>query len=174
MHNPIVKLRWTVAAVLLDPEPRAAPTPMQKTILFVCVQNSARSQMAEALMNDLCGEQFRAMSAGMHPGKINPLAVEVMAEIGLDISGNRTKDALELFRREHAFDYIIAVCDLDELRECPTFPGRAERLHWPMSDVASLTGTGEQRLAQAREVRERIRTKVEAWREVFCATPAAV
>ena len=147
---------------------------MQKTILFVCVQNSARSQMAEALMNHLCGEQFRAMSAGLHPGRLNPLAVAVMAEIGLDISTNQTKDALALFRREHAFDYVIAVCDLDELRECPTFPGRAERLHWPMPDVGRHAGSAEEQRAQAREVRERIRAKVESWREVFCATPAAV
>ena len=143
-------------------------------VLFLCTGNSARSQMAEALMNHVCGDMFRAMSAGMHPGKINPLAVTVMAEIGLDISTNQTKDALGLFGREQAFDYIIAVCDLDELRECPTFPGRAERLHWPMPDVGNLAGTEEEKLTQARVVRDRIRTKVEAWREVFCATPAAV
>ncbi len=130
--------------------------------------------MAEALMNHICGDRFDAQSAGLEPGEINPLAVAVMREEGIDIASNHTKSALDLFAKEHSFDYVIAVCDLNELRRCPTFPGRAERLHWPMPDVATLEGSDEEKIEQAREIRDRIKSKVLAWQEVFCAAPASV
>ena len=130
-------------------------------VLFVCVHNSARSQMAEAFLNTLAGDRFSASSAGLEPGKLNPLAIEVMKEAGIDISGNMTKSVFDLYKSGALFAYVIAVCDAEAAQRCPTFPSIARTLLWSFSDPASFTGTLEEKLAKTREVRDAVKARVE-------------
>src|SRR5438093_13004687 len=95
---------------------------MKKKVLFICVHNSARSQMAAALLNKRCGELFEAHSAGLEPGKLNPLAVEVLREIGIDISKNKTRAVFDVFKSSQLFPYLITVCDESEATGCPNLP----------------------------------------------------
>ena len=140
----------------------------KKRVLFVCVHNSARSQMAEAFLNSLTGDRFEVMSAGLEPGKLNPLAVEVMKEVGIDISQNRTKSAFDLFKKGELFSYVITVCDAASAEQCPLFPGLlTAQIHWSFADPSAFTGTDEERLAQTRVLRDAIKSKIEKWlREV--------
>lgn len=132
-------------------------------VLFVCVHNSARSQMAEALLNHLAGERFEARSAGLEPGVLNPLAVAAMQELGIDISANRTKDVFEMFKRGEMYGYVITVCDGANAERCPIFPGIVSRLHWSFSDPAALEGSWEDKLAATRLIRDQIRAAVEGF-----------
>jgi arsenate reductase len=141
---------------------------MKKKVLFVCIHNSARSQMAEAFLNQICGEQFSAQSAGIEPGKLNPVVVEAMREVSIDISQNATKSVESFIRLEKRFDYVITVCDETSAERCPVFPGKTERLHWGFPDPSGFTGTPEEKLAKTREVREMIRAKVQSWCESMC------
>ena len=134
-------------------------------VLFVCVHNSARSQMAEAFLNTLAGHRFSASSAGLEPGKLNPLAVEVMKEAGIDISRNSTKSVFDVYKSGALFKYVVAVCDAEAAQRCPTFPGMAKTLLWSFPDPASFTGTWEEKLAKTREVRDAIRARVEKFIE---------
>ena len=134
-------------------------------ILFVCVHNSARSQMAEALLKSLAPDRFDAESGGLEPGTLNPLAVEAMRELGIDISDNRTKKVFEFIRQGTLFAYVITVCDETSAEACPIFPGVTKRLHWSFDDPSSFTGTHEERLAKTRDVRDRIKAKLEEWLE---------
>jgi len=102
-----------------------------KRILFLCVANSARSQMAEGLARHILGDQAEVMSAGSQPSKVNPYAIEAMSEIGLDISRHRSKSVEEI--GTHALDLVITLC-AEEV--CPVLPGRVRRLHWPIADPA--------------------------------------
>jgi arsenate reductase len=130
-------------------------------VLFVCVHNSARSQMAEAYLNTLAGDRFSASSGGFEPGALNPLAVEVMKEAGIDISRNVSKSVFELYKSGALFAYVIAVCDVEAAQRCPTFPGITRTLVWSFPDPASFTGSWEEQLAGTRQVRDAIRGKVE-------------
>jgi arsenate reductase len=133
-------------------------------VLFVCVHNCARSQMAEAFLRTLAGEKYEAVSAGLEPGMLNPLAVEVMREVGIDISRNKTKSVFELYQRGELFAYVITVCDSQAAERCPQFPGlRVKTINWSFSDPASFTGTQEEKLEKARQVRDAIKTKIEAF-----------
>ncbi|MBI4767964.1 MAG: arsenate reductase ArsC [Deltaproteobacteria bacterium] len=132
-------------------------------VLFVCIHNSARSQMAEALLNSMAGDRFQAESAGLEPGVLNPLAVEVMKEIGLDISRNNTKSAFDLFKEERLYTHVITVCDETCAEKCPFFPGITTRLHWSFADPSSFTGTWEEKLEKTRQVREAIGEKLAVW-----------
>ena len=143
---------------------------MKRSVLFVCVHNSARSQMAEAFLNELCPDDFAAESAGLEAGTLNPLAVAVMREAGFDISGKRTKSAFDLFKAGRLYSYVITVCDETSAERCPIFPGSARRLHWSFADPASLPGSWEERLAQTRIIRNEILAKVEAWCGDVCET----
>jgi arsenate reductase (thioredoxin) len=136
---------------------------MKTKVLFVCIHNSARSQMAEAFLNNLCGETFEAHSAGLEPGTLNPLVVEVMQEIGLDISGNQTKSVFDMIKSGRHFGYVITVCDESNAERCPIFPGLAQRLHWSFPDPSALTGAREEKLAATRQIRDTIKAKIEAW-----------
>ncbi len=130
-------------------------------VLFVCVHNSARSQMAEAFLNTLAGDRYQAESAGMEPGALNPLAVEVMKEAGIDISHNKTKSVFEKYKNGELFSYVITVCDEASAEMCPIFPGlRTETIHWSFEDPASFTGTPEEKLEKARLLRDAIKEKV--------------
>lgn len=130
-------------------------------VLFICVHNSARSQMAEAFLNSMGGEHFIAESAGLEPGKLNPIVVEVMKEAGLDISNNATKGVFDFFKQGRFYQYVIAVCDEASAERCPIFPGMAKRLNWSFRDPSSFTGTEESKLQQTRIVRDQIRDEIE-------------
>ena len=132
-------------------------------VLFVCVHNSARSQMAEALLKKMADDRFEVESAGLEPGKLNPLAVEVMKEIGIDISGNQTKSAFDLFKEGKVYTHVITVCDESSAEQCPFIPGNTIRLHWSFEDPSRFTGTYEEKLEKTRAVREAIREKIEVW-----------
>lgn len=136
---------------------------MRRSVLFVCIHNSARSQMAEALLNALCPEDFAAESAGLEPGNLNPLAVAVMNELGIDISGNATKSAFDLFKSGKHYSFVITVCDETSAERCPIFPGEARRLHWSFPDPGAFKGSWEERLSQTRAIRDRIRGQIEGW-----------
>ena len=130
-------------------------------VLFVCVHNSARSQMAEAFLNQLAGDQFFAESAGFEPGVLNPVVVEAMNEIGIHISGNDTKSVFDFFKQGRMFHFVIAVCDGANAERCPIFPGITKRLGWSFEDPSSFTGTPEEKLARTRIVRDKIKSEVE-------------
>src|ERR1019366_6132547 len=127
---------------------------MKKKVLFVCIHNSARSQMAEAFLNQICGDTFEAHSAGLEPGKLNPIVVEAMQEIGIDISGNQTKAAFDMLKPGAMFAYVVTVCDEASAERCPVIPGVTKRLHWSFADPSSFQGTHEEKLARTREVRD--------------------
>lgn len=135
---------------------------MKKTrVLFVCVHNSARSQMAEAFLNTLAGDRFEARSAGIEPGTLLPEAVAVMKEAGIDISANQTKSVFDIYRRGELFSHVITVCDAATAEKCPVFPGISQRIHWDIPDPATLSGSDEERLARTREIRDMIKASVE-------------
>lgn len=136
---------------------------MKSKVLFVCIHNSARSQMAEAFLNDFCPDVFEAQSAGIEPGVLNPVVVEAMREAGIDISSNHTKSVSNLIQSGQSFRYVITVCDETSAEKCPIFPGGTTRLHWGFPDPSALTGTFEQKLAETRKIRDTIRAKVEHW-----------
>jgi len=130
-------------------------------VLFLCVHNSARSQMAEAFLNQFAGDIFKAESAGLEPGILNPLVVEVMQEIGIDISVNQTRSAFDLFKQGLTFNFVITVCDAANAERCPIFPGVTKRISWSFDDPSSFTGTHEEKLAKTRLVRDKIKSEVE-------------
>ena len=132
-------------------------------VLFVCVHNAARSQMAEAFLKDMAGDRFDVVSAGFEPGVLNPLAVEVMREVGIDISGNQTKDVFTLFKNGELFTYVIAVCDEASAQRCPIFPGMSKRYTWSFEDPASFSGSREEKLERTRVVRDRIKKTIQDW-----------
>jgi arsenate reductase (thioredoxin) len=136
---------------------------MKKRVLFVCIHNSARSQMAEAFLSQLAGERFEAESAGIEPGKMNPIVVQAMQEKGIDLAGRPTKSVDSMIARGPYFDYVVTVCDETSAERCPTFPGPATRLHWPFADPSGFQGTNEERLARTRIVRDEIKSKIEDW-----------
>src|SRR5580658_2918888 len=125
----------------------------KKKVLFVCVHNSARSQMAEAFLNQICGEEFEAHSAGLEPGILNPIVVEAMQESGLDISGNQTKAVADFINSGKRFDCVITVCDEASAERCPIFPGAVTRLHWSFPDPSGFQGSHDEKLARTRSVR---------------------
>jgi arsenate reductase len=129
-------------------------------ILFVCIHNSARSQMAEALLKKYGGEQFQVESAGLEPGILNPTVVTVMQELGIDLSRKGTQAVFDLFRNGRHFNAVITVCDEASAERCPIFPGRVKRLNWSFKDPSTFTGTPEEILQQTREVRDEIEKKI--------------
>jgi arsenate reductase (thioredoxin) len=130
-------------------------------ILFVCLHNSGRSQMAEAFVSCAGVKGVFAESAGLAAGTLNPLVVESLREIGIDISQNKTKTVAEMLERGTAFDYVITVCDGAAAERCPVFPGGGTRLHWDLPDPAMVMGTERERLERIGEIRDAIRTAVE-------------
>lgn len=147
---------------------------MKTKVLFVCVQNTARSQMAEAWLNHICGEFFEASSAGFEPGTLNPLAVEAMADVGIDISRKKTKSVFELFKAGRFFGYVIGVCDQATMEKCPVFPAAVQRVNWSIPDPAKATGSGAERMQKMSEARDHIRAQVEEWCAEKCAVQTGV
>jgi arsenate reductase (thioredoxin) len=146
---------------------------MKKKVLFVCIHNSARSQMAEAFLNDICEAEFEAYSAGLEPGKLNPIVVEAMREIGVDISGKQTKAVSDMIKSGKSFAYVITVCDETNAERCPIFPGNTTRLHWSFPDPSAIQGSHENKLAGTRRIRDTIKAKVEEWCAEVCPTVIA-
>jgi arsenate reductase (thioredoxin) len=147
---------------------------MQKQkVLFICAHNSARSQMAAALLNRTCGEFFEAQSAGLEPGTINPLAVEVLQELGIDISKNETQHVFDVWTSGQIFQFVITVCSESEAEGCPIFAGVTRRLHWPFDDPSKFTGTHNERLEGTRRVRDQIRAKIDSFCEEHCVASKA-
>lgn len=134
-----------------------------KKVLFVCIHNSARSQMAEAFLNAVGAGRYEAESAGLEPGTLNPLVVEAMLEVGIDISQAKTKSVADMLARGPAFDTVVTVCDEASAERCPVFPGVGERLHWGFPDPSVLTGSHDDRLAAVRTIRDQIRDTIAKW-----------
>ncbi|MBI4429136.1 MAG: arsenate reductase ArsC [Ignavibacteriales bacterium] len=132
----------------------------RKRVLFVCVHNSARSQMAEAFLKSYAGDFFEVESGGLEAGVLNPIVVEAMKEAGIDISGNTTKEVFLFLKQGKAFHYVITVCDEASAERCPIFPGVSQRLHWGFADPSSFTGDHEEKLSKTREIRDLIKAKV--------------
>jgi arsenate reductase (thioredoxin) len=132
-------------------------------VLFVCVHNSARSQMAEAYLNKFAGDRLFAESAGIEPGVLNPLVVESMKEDGIDISGNRTQSVFDFYKQGRIFNYVITVCDKEAAERCPVFIGVTERLHWSFPDPSKFTGTKQEKMDQIKQVREEIKNSILNW-----------
>ena len=129
-------------------------------VLFLCVHNSARSQMAEAFLKKHGEGRFEAESAGLEPGKLNPFVVRAMAEKGIDISKNPTKSVFDLFAAKRVFQVVVTVCSAEAAERCPVFPGLSKKLHWPFADPSSVTGTDEKIMAEVRQVRDQIEEAV--------------
>lgn len=129
----------------------------KKKVLILCTGNSARSQMAEGLLRHDAGDQFEVASAGVAPTQVRPEAIEVMREIGIDISSHHSKSVDEFTGQE--FDYVITVCD-NAKEQCPIFPGKAQRIHWSFEDPAAVTGEAEKRMAVFRKVRDEVRERL--------------
>lgn len=130
--------------------------------------------MAEAWLNHLCGDLFEAQSAGLEPGTLNPVAVAVMQEAGIDISKKKTQSVFDVFKSGQLFAYVITVCDESSAEKCPIFPGPTQRLHWSFPDPSRVSGTREEKLAQVRAIRDQIKTKIDNWcAEVCSAKPVS-
>lgn len=129
-------------------------------VLFICVHNGGRSQIAEAYLQDLGGWKVQVESAGIEPGdRVNPLVVEVMKEEGFDLSAKKPQSVLNLFKQGRHFDYVIAVCGGSD-SQCPVFPGITHQWDWSFPDPAAVTGSPDEQLASVRVIRDAIKNKI--------------
>jgi arsenate reductase len=133
---------------------------MKDRVLILCTGNSARSQMAEGILRSLAGDRFDVFSAGTKPSHVNPFAIEVMAEMGIDIRSHHSKSVQEFL--DQPFLYVITVCD-SAAEACPVFPGPVQRLHWSFPDPAAVQGTEEECLQVFRQVRDAIQMRLKEW-----------
>jgi arsenate reductase (thioredoxin) len=129
-------------------------------VLFLCVHNSARSQMAQAFLEKYGEGKFEVESAGLEPGKLNPYVIRAMAEAGIDISHNATKSAFDLFQAGRVFQVVVTVCSKEAAERCPIFPGLSEKHHWPFDDPSTFKGSDEEIMAQVRVIRDQIEAAV--------------
>lgn len=132
-----------------------------KKVLFICIHNSARSQMAEAYLNRLGEGKFVAESAGLEKGVLNPFAVKAMAEVGYDISHNSTDSVHDFYNEGRTYDIVVKVCDAMNGQRCPIFPGTHLTLNWDLEDPSGLAGDDESKLARTKEIRDQIKRRVE-------------
>ncbi len=132
-------------------------------VLFVCIHNSARSQMAESIINELHGDKFIAESAGFEAGKLNPFAVEAMKEMGIDISNKKTNEVFDFYKEGRIYNYVITVCDESNAEKCPIFPGVSKTIHWSFEDPSSFVGTDQEKLINTIRIRDEIRIKIDDW-----------
>jgi len=137
---------------------------MTTRILFLCTGNSARSQMAEAFLRKYASDRFEAHSAGLEPKSVNPFIIQVMQEVGIDISGQSSK-GVDTYLGKVLFQYLITVCD-DADKNCPTvWPGVNQRMHWSFDDPAAFEGSDDEKLAKFREIRDQIEGRIKVWLE---------
>jgi arsenate reductase len=139
------------------------------SVLFVCVHNSARSQMAEEYLRRFAGDLFNVESAGLTPGTLNPYVVELLQEDGIDISAKETQSVVDLYRAGRSYAYVITVCSREAEKECPIFPGPMRRLSWPFPDPSGFEGSREVILDKTRELRETIKAQVRRFVEEYRA-----
>ena len=132
-------------------------------ILFVCIHNSARSQMAEAFLKQHGGDLFEAESAGLEPGTLNPNVIDVMKEVGIDLTGKSTRGVFDLFQQGRLYNAVVTVCDKEAAERCPIFPGTVKRIAWSFKDPSSFTGSREEILQKTREVRDEIEQQIKAF-----------
>lgn len=133
----------------------------KERVLFLCTGNSARSQMAEALLRKMAGDRFEVHSAGLDPSVIHPMTIQVLQEIGIDASGQYAKPLTTYLGKVH-FSYLITVCSKAEQR-CPIFPGIGQRQHWPFDDPAAFEGSEQDKLEFFRQVRDQIEIRIRQW-----------
>ncbi|MBD3414955.1 MAG: arsenate reductase ArsC [Candidatus Aminicenantes bacterium] len=143
----------------------------RKRVLFVCVHNSARSQMAEAFLNHMGQNDFEAHSAGLKPTGLNSLVIKAMKEAGIDISKNKSKSVFELYKKGELFSYVITVCDDSAAQHCPLFPGVNKKMHWNFEDPALFTGTHEEIMKKVRKLRDQIRYRIEEFIQIHRPKP---
>jgi arsenate reductase len=124
--------------------------------------------MAAALLNETCDEYFEAQSAGLEPGAINPLVVEALQELEIDISKNTTQRVFDVWKSGQIFQFVVTVCSEAEAKGCPIFPAVATRLHWPFEDPSKFAGTREERSEATRRVRDQIRARIDSFCEEHC------
>jgi arsenate reductase len=129
-------------------------------VLILCTGNSARSQMAEGLLRHDAGNVYEVCSAGTKPSHVRPEAIAVMLEVGVDISGHRSKSVEEFAGQD--FDYVITVCD-NAKESCPLFPARTKRIHWSIEDPAMVQGSEEETLTAFRRIRDELRARLQAF-----------
>lgn len=129
-------------------------------VLFLCIHNSARSQMAEAYLKKYGGDKFLPESAGLEAGKLNPFAVEAMLEEGINIANNTTKDVFDFYKEGRLYQYVITVCDEASAAACPIFPGVHKKINWSFPDPSQFEGTHQQKLEQTKQVRNQIKEAV--------------
>jgi arsenate reductase len=134
---------------------------MKIKVLFLCIHNSARSQMAEAYLKKMGGDKFEVESAGLEAGNINSFAVEVMKEEGIDISNNQTNNVFDFFKQGKLYRYVITVCDKEASDRCPIFPGMSEKINWSFPDPSSFSGTDDEKSQETRKVRDQIKQAVQ-------------
>jgi arsenate reductase (thioredoxin) len=132
-------------------------------VLFVCIHNSARSQMAEAFLNQEFGDSFEAESAGLEPGALNPFVVRSMQDAGIDISGNSTDSVNDLLQAGKQYDYVITVCDGANSERCPVFPSAKGLIKWEFPDPSQIEGAEEEKLQNIATIRDSIKNKVKEW-----------
>ncbi|GAC1350988.1 MAG: arsenate reductase ArsC [Ktedonobacteraceae bacterium] len=135
---------------------------MKQRVLILCTGNSARSQMAEGLLRAMAGERIEVASAGTKPSQVNPLAIQVMRERGIDISQHRSKHVNEFLQQP--FEVVITVCD-NAAEQCPIFPGSVQRISWSFPDPAAVVGINAERLQAFREVRDALAERLQRWLE---------
>jgi arsenate reductase len=133
---------------------------IEHKVLFVCIHNSARSQMAEAFLNKYGKGKYIAESAGLEPGKMNPNVIKVMQEVGVDLSQKGTQGVFDLFQRGTQYDAVITVCDGASAERCPVFPGKVKRVAWSFEDPSAFRGTPEEILQHTGKVRDEIEKAV--------------
>lgn len=134
-------------------------------VLFICIHNSGRSQIAEEYLKRIGGDRFEVESAGYRPTVLHPLIEKVMEEDGFDLSGKKTQSAWDLFKEGRLFNYVITVCDRAQEEECPLFPKPFFQLNWPYPNLESFIGTEDEKIEQARALRDSIKEKVEQFVE---------
>ena len=141
----------------------------KRKVLFICVHNTARSQMAEAYLHHFGGDILEAESAGLTPGELNRHVVRVMEEDGFDISHKVPQSVFDLYKAGRTYTYVVTVCSREAEEGCPVFPGPVRRLSWPFADPSSFSGSDEEILHQTREVRDQIRERVREFVESYRA-----
>ena len=137
----------------------------KEKVLFLCVHNSARSQIAEELLRKLAGDRFEAESAGLEPGELNPIVVDVLKEEGIAVSGKKARGVFDLVTAGKLYSHVITVCDEAGAERCPIFPGMTKRDHWSFPDPSTFTGTYLEKLAKVRALKEEIKVRLQEWIE---------
>lgn len=141
-------------------------------VLFICIHNSARSQMAEAYLRRLGGNDLMVESAGLEPGALNPYVIRALLEDGIDISRKKTHSVFDLYKAGKTYNFVVTVCSNEAAERCPIFPGHAQKRHWPFPDPSTFFGSDEEVMAQVREVRDAIKVKVRLFAEELRSTAA--